>query len=326
MNFDEFLSKYQKTPVVEYKNSVSEECPRPIVSCRVITYQHKEYIGKCLDGILMQQTDFPFEVVVGEDDSNDGTREICKEYADKHPNKIRLFLNSRENNIQVEGKPSAHFQSIYTVKQCRGEFVAYCEGDDYWIDPLKLQRQVNFMRRHLDVSACGHHCVHITKNFSKLHRPFEENRFFDKIDLYFDQIITTSTVMYKKFEFTEYPFAYSCEYYGGDKLSWLFHASRGRLAFLSDIMAVHFETGKGMGTGLDPKERARLVPIKRKITREVYPYTTWEILRAYGRKIRRILLTTLEIPRHPLLAGKDIILQTLRLSRAFRQGFRLGFR
>ena len=99
MNFEEFRNKYQKVPVDEYPNTVLKDIPKPMVSCRVSTYMHAPYIKQCLDGVLMQKTEFPFEIVIGEDESNDGTREICIEYAQKYPDKIRLFLHSRENNI-----------------------------------------------------------------------------------------------------------------------------------------------------------------------------------------------------------------------------------
>ena len=90
---EEFFKKYQKVPVVEYKNKVGKD---PLVSVSVIAYQHEKYIKKCLDGILMQKTDFSFEILIGEDDSSDDTRKICIEYAKEYPTMIRLFLHSRK--------------------------------------------------------------------------------------------------------------------------------------------------------------------------------------------------------------------------------------
>ena len=148
MTFQEFVDKYQKVPVEEYQNNVLEKVPNPIVSCRVSTYQHAPYIKQCLDGILMQKTNFPFEIVIGEDESSDGTREICIEYADKYPDIIRLFLHKRENNILIDERPSAKFQGTYTMYKLRGKYYAICEGDDYWTDPLKLQKQVDFLEKN----------------------------------------------------------------------------------------------------------------------------------------------------------------------------------
>ena len=108
----------------------------------------------CLDGILMQKTDFPYEIIIGEDGSTDGTREICIEYANKYPNLIRLFLRDRNvshltnkdgNDIMLNGK----FQKLHA----RGKYYAPCEGDDYWTDPYKLQKQVDFLEQILIMLA-----------------------------------------------------------------------------------------------------------------------------------------------------------------------------
>jgi len=138
MTFQEFKDQYEKVPVKECPNTVSEN---PLVSVCVQTYQHAPYIRKCLDGILMQKTNFDVEILLGEDASNDGTREICIEYAEKYPNQIRLFLHRRENNIHLYGSPSGRFNFVYNLLSARGKYLALCEGDDYWTDPLKLQKQ-----------------------------------------------------------------------------------------------------------------------------------------------------------------------------------------
>src|SRR6476469_1008437 len=104
MNFDEFKEKYQKVPVDQFPNSVTEH---PLVSVAVQTYQQNAYIRDCLEGILMQKTNFPFEILLGEDQSTDGAREVCIEYAKKYPDKIRLFLHRRENNLKFNGNFTA---------------------------------------------------------------------------------------------------------------------------------------------------------------------------------------------------------------------------
>ena len=145
---ENFLEKYQKVPVQEYPNEVSSK--RPVVSIITMTYQHENFISKSLDAMLMQQTDFDFEILIGEDKSSDKTREICIEYAKKHPDKIRLFLHSRENNVEVFGKPTAYFNFQYITYEAKGKYLAICEGDDFWTDPLKLQKQVDFLEDNED--------------------------------------------------------------------------------------------------------------------------------------------------------------------------------
>ena len=156
MDFEEFKRHYQEVPVEEYPNNVLGAVPEPMVSVHVSTYQHADFIRDCLDGVVMQETDFPVEIIVGEDDSDDRTREICKGYADEHPDKIRLFLHRRENNIKIHGRPTGRFQFTYSQFVARGRYIATCEGDDYWTDPMKLQKQVEFLETNKNYSYCYH--------------------------------------------------------------------------------------------------------------------------------------------------------------------------
>jgi len=127
-------------------NKESINILNPFVSVHVITYQHAKYIAKCLDGILMQKTDFPFEIVIGEDESTDGTREICINYAKKYRDKIRLFLRDRKQSVITSSTGNKiYLNGILTLRSCNGKYIALCEGDDYWTDPLKLQKQMDFL-------------------------------------------------------------------------------------------------------------------------------------------------------------------------------------
>src|SRR5215831_15832736 len=126
-----------------------------ILSVCVITYNHEEYIAEALEGVLKQVTDFPFEVVIGEDKSADRTREICESYAAKYP-QIRI-LPPEENMGMMKN-------FWRTWKACQGKYIAYLEGDDYWTDPLKLQKQVDFLEANPGYSTCFHN---ITMRFHK---------------------------------------------------------------------------------------------------------------------------------------------------------------
>lgn len=133
-------------PCVETSDA-EKLCKHPVASVHMITYNHEPYIRQAIEGVMMQKTDFEFELVIGEDCSQDKTREICFEYQKKHPDKIRL-LWWHENVSRLGGNGRR------TRAHCRGEFIATCEGDDYWIDPLKLQKQVDVMRKHPNVGFC----------------------------------------------------------------------------------------------------------------------------------------------------------------------------
>lgn len=153
MNFVEFKEKYEQEPVREWPNAVTQ---LPVVSVCVQTYQHCDYIKKCLDGILMQQTNFPFEILLGEDNSTDETREICLGYAKRNPEKIKLFLHHRKNNIKINNCSTGRFNFIYNLFSAKGKYIALCEGDDYWTDPLKLQKQVDFLEKNEKFKICFH--------------------------------------------------------------------------------------------------------------------------------------------------------------------------
>jgi len=148
MDFDSFLKTYQKKEVVAHHNSVADN---PLVSICVQTYNHEHYIKECLDGILMQETNFAFEILLGEDASTDKTREVCLAYAEKYPDKIKLFLHHRENNIKIHGNPTGRFNFLYNLYSSNGKYIAFCEGDDYWTDPLKLQKQVDVLEANEDL-------------------------------------------------------------------------------------------------------------------------------------------------------------------------------
>ena len=156
LDFDDFKKEFQKVPVEEYPNNVISSIPDPKVSVRITTYQHVEFIREAIESVLVQKTDFPFEIIIGDDDSSDGTREICIEYAQKFPNQIRLFLHKRENNVKVLGKPCGIFQITYNLFKSRSKYIAGCSGDDYWTDPFKLQKQYDFLEAHHEYSYCYH--------------------------------------------------------------------------------------------------------------------------------------------------------------------------
>ena len=132
---------------------------KPKVSVCIQTYNQAKYIRKCLDSVFMQETNFDFEVLIGEDDSKDGTREICIEYAEKYPKQVRLLLNDRKNVIYINGQPTGRWNLINNLKHAQGKYIALCEGDDYWTNPYKLQKQVDFLENNSDYVICLHNTV-----------------------------------------------------------------------------------------------------------------------------------------------------------------------
>src|SRR5438477_10214742 len=121
------------------------------LSVQMVTYNQERYIEQAIRSALMQQTNFDYEIVIGEDMSKDRTREICQRLAAEHPDKIRLLL--REKNL---GMHENHRQTFHA---CRGQYVAFLEGDDFWTRPDKLQRQVDFLDVHPECVLCFHNVL-----------------------------------------------------------------------------------------------------------------------------------------------------------------------
>lgn len=123
-----------------------------MVSIRCLVYNHEPYLRQCLDGFVMQQTNFRFEAIVHDDASTDGSAAIIREYAAKYPDIIKPIYETENQYSKRDG-------SIRRIMNAhmRGKYVAYCEGDDYWTDSLKLQKQVDFMETHPEFSLCTHH-------------------------------------------------------------------------------------------------------------------------------------------------------------------------
>ena len=117
---------------------------KPLVSIKMITYNHAPYIARAIEGVLQQKTRLPFELVIGEDQSTDGTREIVFAYQKKHPDIIRVITSDRNVGAKKNG--------LRTLKACLGKYIAFCEGDDYWQSPDKLQKQADYLERHPE---CG---------------------------------------------------------------------------------------------------------------------------------------------------------------------------
>ncbi|MGM0589759.1 MAG: glycosyltransferase family 2 protein [Bacteroidota bacterium] len=196
MNFKEFKNKYEKESVEHYPTNVQE---KPLVSVCVQTYQHAVYIEDCLEGILMQEMDFPIEILVGEDSSTDGTRDICISYANKYPDKIRLFLHKRENNIKIEEQATGRFNFLYNLYSANGKYIAFCEGDDYWTDSLKLQKQVEIIERK-NYSGVAHNArikFEDEDQPSKLFRKKTGDKVLNLKDLIEDRPFHTASILFK---------------------------------------------------------------------------------------------------------------------------------
>ena len=148
----------------------------PKLSVLVPTYNHGKFIGQMLEGALEQITDFEIEIVIGDDASTDDNASIINDFADKFPDKIRAFLHpinlGPSEPRELGGKNNVGF----LFSQCKGEYIALCEGDDYWTDSLKLQKAYDFLENNKEYVLCHHQLEVIYQDNSAIHGFNPENQ------------------------------------------------------------------------------------------------------------------------------------------------------
>ncbi|WP_155302827.1 glycosyltransferase family 2 protein [Desulfosarcina widdelii] len=226
-----------------------------LVSVCVQTYQHAQYIRQAVDSILMQNTDFEFEILLGEDGSTDGTREICLEYAEKYPGKIRVFQNSREDVIYVNGRPTGRSNFLNNVRNSRGKYIALLPGDDYWTDHDKLQKQVDILERDDNVVACHHWHEHRYENgIRNVGTPKKGHGYYPRKVASVKEIfenrlrLKSRTLMFRNLvDDRFFPDWFNKIAFGDVALSFIL-GQFGDFYFIDEPMAAYRLTGKGVST------------------------------------------------------------------------------
>lgn len=211
-----------------------------IVSICCVTYNHKSYIAQAIEGFLMQKTTFPFEILIHDDASTDGTADIIREYEKRYPDLI-FSIYQTENQYSKGISISATYQ----FPRARGKYIALCEGDDYWTDPYKLQKQVDFMEGNPDCSLCFHAWKIIRNNnpndFS-IHRPQNipsNNKFEMKhAILGGGGFMATNSMVFHKEHILKRP-GWMDESPVGDIPLMLLLASKGKIGYIDDVMSVY---------------------------------------------------------------------------------------
>lgn len=175
---------------------VIKENPQPLVSICCLVYNHEPFLRECFDGFVMQKTTFPIEILVHDDASTDHSADIIREYTAKYPDLFNPIYQT-ENQYSKGVKITATYQ----IPRARGKYIAMCEGDDYWTDPLKLQKQVEFMEKNEGCSLCctGYNVFLHEENLFRDQFSNSINGFFDKEDYIKNEwFIQTATVVFRK--------------------------------------------------------------------------------------------------------------------------------
>lgn len=215
-----------------------EEDIRPLmVTIRCITYNQEIYIRQCLEGFVMQKTSFRFEAIVHDDASTDKTAMIIREYGRKYPDIIKPIY-------ETENQYSKHDGSLGRIMDTHthGQYVAVCEGDDYWTDPLKLQKQYDYMEQHPECSLCFHPNKELYRSKTKIHRPPKIKPFYEPEDVILGGggFMATNSMFFRS-EYVKYEgkpdFWRNAPV--GDFPCMLFLVTKGKIGYIDDVMSVY---------------------------------------------------------------------------------------
>ena len=211
------------------------------MSVLCLSYNHEKYIRQCLDSILVQKTSFDVEILIHDDASTDKTREIIGEYVDKHPGRIKPILQSI-NRYSI-GERNLMMRYLFPLSE--GKYLAICEGDDYWTDENKLQKQIEFLENYLDHTICFHPVKVVNELTEKKQDddvfPTRTTNFTTK-ELLEKNFIQTNSVVFRKLSYENWPL----EAMPGDWYMNLYHAKFGKIGFIDNIMSAYRKHDAGM--------------------------------------------------------------------------------
>jgi glycosyltransferase involved in cell wall biosynthesis len=219
---------------------------RILVSISCVTYNHEAYIRDCIEGFLRQKTTFNFEILVHDDASTDGTADIIREYERKYPNLIKPIYQT-ENQLSQGISPGR-----INSDRAAGKYIAYCEGDDYWIDPLKLQKQVDFLESHPEYGLV---CTNARKYYQAKNE-FKEREYLEPVDITYESLIVWSRRIRKTFDMLPLTICYRKEllsiiddtfrekldpgkYFTGDRVLFFRITFISKIRFLPDVTGVY---------------------------------------------------------------------------------------
>lgn len=229
-----------------------------IVSVLCTAYNHESYIRQCLDGFVMQKTNFKFEAIVHDDASTDNTASVIREYAEKYPD-IIVPIYQTENQYR---KTDIYTTYLYPIVQ--GKYIALCEGDDYWTDPYKLQKQVDFLEANSEYSMCFANAIEHWEDGTKEDKCFSnvEDRDYTGIEIYKKWTIPTASVLYRReiiFSERYKEITANKNFIFGDTILALTCCEFGKIRGMSDVVSVYRKHVGGMIFSWDDKKIIKFI-------------------------------------------------------------------
>ena len=219
---------------------------KTLVAIKCLVYNHEPYLRDCLEGFVMQQTNFPFVAIVHDDASTDGSTIIIREYEKKYPNIIKPIYETENQYAKHDGSVTRIMNAAIDATGVK--YVAMCEGDDYWTDPLKLQKQVDFMEANPEYSICFHKVNTLIQATGEIKEEFIVRDMPGKstiLDLAEGNYIHTPSVMYRKYPNVLETYQRLMPCLPGDYVMWMLLAEKGNIYKFNEPMAV-YRLGSGI--------------------------------------------------------------------------------
>ena len=213
----------------------------PLISICCITFNHSKYIKDAIEGFLMQKTTFKYEILIHDDASTDGTEEIIKEYESKYYEIIEPLYE-----IENQWKKRIYYNPVFNYPRASGKYIALCEGDDYWTDPYKLQKQVNFLEQNPEYSMCFHGAKIISEinNLNDSLCTDLEERDYSSDELLKTWTVPTASIVFRREFVNRIP--QSKKFMFGDIISILTMAEHGKVRCINEVMSVYRRTKTGV--------------------------------------------------------------------------------
>ena len=169
---------------------------KPLVSICVLTYNHENFVKEAIESFLMQRVNFDIEIVIHDDASTDQTQAILKKYDNDYPNLFKLLLQSENQKSKLGGGMGPRFN----YPRAKGKYIALCEGDDYWTDPLKLQKQVDFLEGNPEYGICAHKAKQVSELDGSINvfPNLKGDKFYTIKDFILANHIATCSILFKK--------------------------------------------------------------------------------------------------------------------------------
>ena len=223
------------------------------VSVCMTAYNQEKYIAEAVESVLMQQTTFAYELVIGDDYSTDRTRQIILDYQKKYPDKIHLIL--QESNV------GSRTNGIQTLKACQGQYIANLDGDDYWTSPHKLQKQADFLDSHPECAICFHNARRIDEEHNQeleLYCREDQKEISTIEDILLLNVIPSCAMMFRNGLFGDYP-AWHSTLPLGDWLLIILNAQHGQIGYINEVMGVYRLHNQGIFGKVDKIQRLQQV-------------------------------------------------------------------